>query len=177
MRTHANEISRQPWRPVWPNEFLHQRSYNPEEENKSYIEWAKSWPETALVDPESTGEESEDEEDDDDDDPEEDTSLDQSDHKEAIEESNIKTFMSKTHDIYQFLPCEDDQIDGVMSFCECNSGDNDKQVALIDDRNNGGDIHARQGLRRPYLGPLRAEELLHELRKPVKPPLILFILV
>lgn len=167
MSTHANDSSCQPWLPVWPAEFLHHRNYNREEENIPYIEWAKSNKGTAHIDIGSTVEESEDEEEDDD---PENTNVDQRDYEDIIEDSNMKTFMAKNNALHQFLSCDEDQIDQVIKFCECSSDNNDKQVALIDDRNN-------MGCRRPYLGPLKAQELLGELKKPVMLPAILLVLV
>jgi hypothetical protein len=72
-----------------------------------------------------------------------------------------------------------DQIEQVVGFCDRNAVESGKRVALLDDRNNGGYDRSicgytceERGDRRPYLGPLTAQELNAELSKEVTYPTI-----
>ena len=70
-----------------------------------------------------------------------------------------------------------DQPETVARFCEKEStkldsgsvGKNTKTVALLDDRNDGGIIFAKEGNCRPYLGPLNSQQLRNELSRQVGP--------
>jgi hypothetical protein len=87
---------------------------------------------------------------------------------------NVRVFMKGMLGDEDTLPFRD-QVEKVARFCEQESMEldlrslvkNRKTVALLDDRNDGGTICAREGHCRPYLGPLDPQRLRKELSRQV----------
>ena len=171
----------------WPLEFTTRRKFNKHAENDTYIQWLKA-------DFDNGGEDVDEVEVDGDnndvdgsngnDDPI--TVLsDKSEYQaenanDAIDAEafnvyrNVRAFMKGMLGDEDTLPYRD-QVENVARFCEQESmeldprslGENRKIVALLDDRNDGGIICAREGHCRPYLGPLDPQQLRKELSRQV----------
>jgi len=167
------EAPRQPWQRFWPSEFTQKRSYNRQEENKPYIEWLYLIDDLSWTSPEKGAEERGDKTgDEDDDEGQEKSNENEEDPTPELEVdkgggggSNVRTFMKGADRDDELF--EHDQVEQVAGFCEHAVSENDKPVALLDDRNNSGNIDAGSGCSRPYLGPLTSHQLHHELSKQV----------
>jgi hypothetical protein len=151
----------------WPRDFTRQRQYNRLEQNKSYLEFIRGIRETLEDYPESDEKQSEDE----------DGDGERTNHNEGTANkkekvatndggnNKVRTFMEGTWDDSRLL--QRDQVEQVARFCEQTTSENMNPVALLDDRTNGGNIHAARGYNRPYLGPLDEAQLVCELSKQV----------
>jgi hypothetical protein len=160
----------------WPPKFAKRRYFARQAENQSYIEF--------LQTPKFNGEEDEQEissedadvlsEGDDEAEEQRDKSedktgkLENDKNSEVYNLSNIRLFMAGLlgdEDMLQYR----DQVEQVASFWEyerrrgpeMNTAEDNKLVALVDERNIGGDLLTKKGYCRPYFGPLTSKQL-HE---------------
>lgn len=166
----TKDISHQPWERVWPTKFSGQRACNYEVENELYLQYVDSVHPSVL---ESVDEESDS---DSDSDGVEDDELGNGQAEHSIQDEKIgginncenivRKFMSGPNSLHQ-VP-EYGQIECVTEFCNLSSGEIDRTVALLDDRNNDPSVKTIKGKSRPYLGPLTADKLHDELSKQVK---------
>ena len=184
MSTDIHNEGRGTWQRSWPQEFKCRRELAREGENKTYLEFLRSankYENDRAYEGEEE-EEGESEEEDDEDDDGENMSQEGYEAEEDVEKdeckveggySKIRQFMKGGIGDDQMLQYPN-QIEQVAGFCDRNAVESEERVALLDDRSNGsydggdgGSLSEMQGDRRPYLGPLTAQELAVELSRKV----------
>lgn len=147
----------------WPALFTQRREFDGKAENSTYIEFVRFQS--------SDGKEAENEDEEfgenvDQDEHENDEAVEQDGYNESEEQNPVKVFMEGCFGEQRKLKYHD-QVDQVLGFCDCNVGNAQKHVALLDDRCQGNCRSEPQGYSRPYLGPLTAPLLQEELEKTV----------
>jgi hypothetical protein len=153
------------WHRAWPQQFTERQKFTPETENKSYIEFLQAQ-DVDEVGEEGKGDEIGSGEDINRDGSRADTYIGQNGHDTIKGYSTVRLFMRGTLD-ENHMRQYSDQVEQVVGFCDQNVADPRKRAALLDDRTNGGYSFGFQGYRRPYLGPLTAQQLWVELSKKV----------
>lgn len=166
----------------WPQLFTTRRQFSRQAENQTYLEWLNN----RFGDGNDDGDEDETSElssKDEDDDMEVCTNVmagSREETKVRPQNSIVRRFMEGMVGEKDLLLYRD-QVDVVSYFCEQagfkkgetrSPSEDRKVVALLDERNNSGNLSMACGASRPYLGPLTSEQLRDALSRKVIIPIL-----
>jgi hypothetical protein len=153
------EVHHKFWAPHWPKEFAVRKNFNRQSENQSYVERLANKFHSSHENDDNSDYSSASE-----DGSSEGINKDWNDNMDVQGRSrytNVRLFMKSFTRDESPLPFHN-QVEEITRFCEqaTITYQANKRVALLDDRNR-----IDNGYRRPYLGPLTAQQRMKELSK------------